>query len=201
MKYFEMKKYSRDRAERIVARSPAPRPPYQELSITAIKNSEKWLGSARAGMSSAKAKAKPGRTVATAYRSSAGRSLIMVRLHQSIEPQVILELVHYARGDLHCVSSYHTPPRGLDPTDLFQLSFRSRRADLCSIVVRKSRNSSRSVHGGHTGLPKCRTERVCAGVLRCSCPCCGISAPREVSQGKIKKVVFSENTFVFFFSS
>src|SRR5689334_13114754 len=149
-------------------------------------------------MSSAKAKAKPGRTVATAYRSSAGRSLIMVRLHQSIEPQVILEPVNYARGDLHCVSSYHTPPRGLDPTNLFQLSFRSRRADLCSIVVRKPRNSSRSVHGGHTGLPKCRTERVCAGVLRCSYPCCGIYAPREISQGKMTTVVLPESAdFIF----
>src|ERR1044071_6603485 len=88
MKYLEMKKYSRDRAERTVARSPAPRPPYQELSITAMKNNEKWLGSARAGINSAKAKAKPGRTVATAYRSSAGRSLIIVRLHQSAESQV-----------------------------------------------------------------------------------------------------------------
>ena len=50
---------------------------------------------------------------------------------------------------------YHTP-RQLDPIESFQLSFRSRRADLSSIVVLKSRSSSRAVHSGHTGLPKRR---------------------------------------------
>ena len=31
------------------------------------------------------------------------------------------------------------------------------------------------------------------GVLHCSYPCCGISAPREVSQGKMTTVVLPES--------
>ena len=56
------------------------------------------------------------------------------------------------------------------------------------------KNVDQEQHGGHTALPKCRTEPMFAlGVLHCSYPCCGIYAPREISQGKMITVVLLES--------
>src|SRR5258707_75951 len=79
---FGIKKWSSNSAESTVAVRPAPSPPYQEPSITATKNREKWLGSARQGISFVTPNAKPTRKIAVVYRSKAGRSLINMRLHR-----------------------------------------------------------------------------------------------------------------------
>src|SRR4029453_1516947 len=66
----------------MVATRPVPRPPYQELIITAAKNSVKWLGSARYGNSNATARASPTLATAIPYRTMGGRLSINICLHQ-----------------------------------------------------------------------------------------------------------------------